>query len=173
MSLWNPARWQWGMPHGVPEGPIRKFVVTFFPTATTIEKPLFGARSLLRRSLEFRGRLGWTFDRNLGSACTAFQGHKSVLPLHPSASIQAALDLHAGSAHAPGNLLPLHPVERSLPANRVIRRHLAALPNAQHGIQIRSRQQRTMGVPRQLRRTPKAPVPKGQVDVLEIVVRAL
>ena len=99
------------------------------------------------------------------------QCQHSLAPVHPRASIESSLQLHAGTAHGGLNLLALDPVNHTLPANRVILAHRTALPNAQHGIQIRFWQHCTVGIARQLRLATKAPVPKRHKHLLEIPVR--
>jgi hypothetical protein len=80
--------------------------------------------------------------------------------MHPPASIQPSLQLHARSAHASGQLLALDPIDHTLPPDRVICAHRAALANAQHRIQIASRLQNTMSVAGQLWLATKTPMPK-------------
>jgi hypothetical protein len=98
------------------------------------------------------------------------QSQHSLSPVHPGAAIESSLQLHAGTAHGRLNLLALDPINHTLPANRVILAHDTALPNAQHGIQIRFWQQRTVGIACQLRLATKTPVPKRHKHLLEIGV---
>ena len=90
--------------------------------------------------------------------------------MHPGAAIESSLQLHAGTAHGRLNLLALDPVNHTFPANRVILAYRTALPNAQHGIQIRFWPHRTVGIARQLRLATKAPVPKRHKHLLQIGV---
>jgi hypothetical protein len=126
--------------------------ITVSPSAPRVEKTLSGACFLLRRFPLCHSALE---DRTVetrrwcGFANLKFQ--HSVSPVHPRAPIESALQLHAGAAHGRLNLLPRHPVDHAIAAQRVILAHRTALPNAQHGIQIGFWQHRTVGIARQLR----------------------
>lgn len=52
--------------------------------------------------------------------------------MQPPASIQSPLQLHPGTTHASGNLLPFDSVAGATPAHCVIRAYGTVYPNAQH-----------------------------------------
>jgi hypothetical protein len=148
-------------------------VVLLSPLLTRSQKTLFGPRFLLRRSQHSSWELARTINRHAWPGFTNFECQDSLSPVHPRASIQSSFQLYAGSAHGRGNLLTLDAVDHPMPANRVILAYGTAFPQAQHRVQIGSRQQRTMGVPRQSRRPAKASIPKRQIDLLQILLRRL
>jgi len=145
-----------------------KMVVILSPSSTGIEKTLSGSRLFLRGSRPCRPLLE---DRRLDMPGGWGWAKLQLAPVHPGAAIESSLQLHAGAAHGAPNLLALDPASHTLPANRVILAYRTALPNAQHGIQIRFRQHRTVGIARQLRLATKAPVPERHKHLLEIRVR--
>src|ERR1700687_6329697 len=149
-----------------------KVVVILSPSSTGFEKTLSGARLFLRGSHRWRSRLE---DRRFGTpggwGWAKLQCQHSLAPVHPRAAIESSLQLHAGAAHGGLNLLALDPVNHTLPANRVILAYRTAMPNAQHGIQIRFRQHRTVGIARQLRLAAKTPAPERHQHSVERTVR--
>src|SRR5713101_1694853 len=166
-ALCKPFSTRRRISYGLPERSIGKTDVTFLASATGIENPLSGSRFLLRRFPLCRSALeDRTLDTKGCCGLAKLEGHHLVSPVQPRASIQSSLQLHAGAAHGRLNLFPLHPVNRAMPAHRVILPHRTALPNAQHGSQIRCRRQSTMSVPRQLRLATKAPVPEWHIHLL-------
>lgn len=92
--------------------------------------------------------------------------------MHPHAAIQSPLYLHASTAHATRHLLAIDPVSHSIRAHGVILAYRAALTHAQHRIQIGMWIERSMGIARQSRLATKTPVPKWNVDLLQIPIGA-
>src|SRR6202050_5785451 len=104
----------------------------------------------------------------VGWGWAKLQCQHSLAPVHPGPAIESSFQLHAGAAHGGLNLLALDPVNHTLPANRVILAHRTALPNAQHRIQIRSWQHRTVGIAYHLRLATKTPGSERHQYLLEI-----
>ena len=118
--------------YGLPDRSIGQLRVSFGQTPAGIEKSLPSPRSLLHRSLGYSSGFSAPHDYEVRLGFTTFQYQHSVVPVHPPASLQPSLHLHAGSALASGNLLALDPLDHTIPPNRVIRAHRTALANAQH-----------------------------------------
>src|SRR5215469_16446567 len=161
-ALSKLSRSQRSIFHDLPDGSIGQLRVGFRQAPAGIEKPLFGPRFLLRRP--YWCSSGFSDGSLAGLPCFGFatlQRQDLGSPMHPQVSPESPLDLHPSSAHAPGNLLAIHPVNHTLPTDGVVLVQRPAAADAQHRIQIGFPGHRTMGVAGELWLATKTPVPKG------------